>query len=105
MTLRPVVFHPGVEDDLASIYEHYEAFDSSLPGRFEARLDDQVERIEMFPESGAVLFEPYRRVLLKRFPYMAVYVVRNDRIDVLAVIGVRRDPESIEAAVSGRGDE
>lgn len=57
MTLRPVVFHPGVEDDLASIYEHYEAFDPSLPERFEARLDDQIERIGRFPESGAVLSE------------------------------------------------
>lgn len=36
---------------------------------------------------------------------MAVYVVRDDRIDVLAVIGLRRDPASIEATVSGRGDE
>lgn len=60
MTYRPVVFHPGVEDDLAP---------------------------------------------MKRFPYMAVHVVRDDRIDVLAVIGVRRDPASIEVTVSGRRDE
>lgn len=75
MTRRPVVFHPGVEEDLASIYDYYEAFDPALPGRFETRVGEQVERIEMFPESGAVLFESYRRVLLKRFPYMAVYLV------------------------------
>lgn len=68
MTRRPLVFHPGVEDDLAAIYDHYERFDPTLPSRFEARLDEQVERIEMFPESGTILFESYRRVLLKRFP-------------------------------------
>jgi hypothetical protein len=32
-------------------------------------------------------------------------VVRDDRIDVLAVIAVRRDPAWIEATVSQRGDE
>ena len=94
-----------MEDDIAAIYDYYEQFDPALPNRFEVRLEEQVERVEMFPESGAFLFESYRRVLLKRFPYMAVYVVRDDHIDVLAVIGVHRDPAWIEATVSKRGDE
>lgn len=59
----------------------------------------------MFPDSGAVLFEAYRRVLLMRFPFMAVYVVRDDRIDVLAVIGVRRDPDSVASTISERADD
>jgi hypothetical protein len=71
VTRLPLVFDPGVEDDIAAIHDRYEQLDPALPSRFEARLDEQVERIEMFPESGAFLFESYRRVLLKRFPYMA----------------------------------
>lgn len=105
MTSRALVFHPGVEDDLASIYDYYEAFDPALPGRFEARLSEQIERIEMLPESGAILFESYRRVLLKRFPYMAVYLVGEERIELLAVVSVRRDPEWIEATAAGRADD
>ena len=105
MNSRILVFHPGVENDLAAIYDYYEAFDPALPGRFEARLDEQVERIELFPESGPILFESYRRALLKRFPYMAVYLVGVDRIDVLAVVSVGHDPAWIEETVSGRSDE
>jgi plasmid stabilization system protein ParE len=56
VTRRALVFHPGVEDDLASILDYYETFDPALPSRFEARLDEQIERIELFPESGAILF-------------------------------------------------
>ncbi|MEQ6902900.1 type II toxin-antitoxin system RelE/ParE family toxin [Nocardioides sp. YIM 152588] len=104
MIPRSVVFHPAVEDEIAAIYAHYEQFDAVLPGRFEARLDEQVERLAMFPDSGAILFEDYRRVLLTRFPYMAAYVVRDDRIDVLAVVNVRRDPVWIEETVSGRAE-
>jgi hypothetical protein len=36
---------------------------------------------------------------------MAVYVVRDDRIDVLAVMGVQRDPAWVETMVAERGDE
>lgn len=99
-----LVFHPDVESDLAAIYAHYEQFDPSLPGRFEARLDEQVARLVAFPASGAPLFEVYRRVLLRRFPHMAVYTLRERRIEVLAVIDVRRDPAWIQATLTGRGE-
>jgi hypothetical protein len=35
---------------------------------------------------------------------MAVYLVGDDRIDVLAVVGIRRDPAWIEATIAGRAD-
>jgi len=44
-----------------------------LPSRFRTRLKEQADGLHTLPESGAILFESYRRVLLKRFPYMAVY--------------------------------
>lgn len=81
MTRRALAFHPGVEDDLAAILDNYETLDPALPGRFEAWLNEQIERLEVFPESGLILLESDRRVLLKRFPFMAVYVVGDDQID------------------------
>ena len=65
---------------------------------------EQVERIELFPESGAILFESYRRAPLRRFPHMAVYLVGDDRPELLAVVDVRRDPAWIEATIAERAD-
>ncbi|MGL5824046.1 MAG: hypothetical protein ACRCYU_04300 [Nocardioides sp.] len=45
MIQLPVVFHQAAEDDLAEIYVHYRQFDAVLLERFEARLDEQVERL------------------------------------------------------------
>jgi hypothetical protein len=44
-------------------------------------------------------------VLLKRFPYMVVYLVSKERIHVLALVSVRRDPAWIEETVAGRTGE
>ena len=104
MTQLPVVFHPAVVEDLAEIYAHYRELDAVLPRRFEARLGEQVERLGMFPESGAILFDAYRRVLVKRFPYMAVYRVGEERVDVLAVMKTSRDPSGIRSTVTERAD-
>lgn len=101
---RRLVFHPRVEEDLDAIVALYAPLDPGLPGRFRVRLLEQVERIELFPESGAILFESYRRALLKRFPYMAVYVVGDERLELLAVLDVRRDPAWIEATIAKRAE-
>ena len=105
MTARRLILHPGVEQDLVAIVGYYRERDPQLPARFRARFKDQLDRLVLFPESGAVLFDSYRRTRIHRFPYMAVYRVVDDRIDVLAVVGVRRDPAWIQATVSGRGDQ
>ena len=91
-------------EDLAEIYAHYRLFDPTLPERFEARLDDQIERLKVFPESGAIIFEVYRRVLVKRFPYIAVYRLADLRVDVLAVVNTSRDPSRIRSMVTERAD-
>ena len=54
MTARRLVFHPGVAEDVESILVYYAERDATLPGRFRGRLHEQVERIVLFPESGAV---------------------------------------------------
>lgn len=104
VTSRVLDFHPGVEVDRAANHDYYETFDPAPPSRFEAKPDEQVERMELFRQPGAILFESSRRALLKRFPYMAVYLVGVDCIDRLAVLGVSRDPARIGETVSGRSD-
>lgn len=68
MTQRHLVFHPGVEEDLESIVAYYAERDPALPGRFRARLKERADRLLMFPGSGAILFESYRRVLPSTVP-------------------------------------
>lgn len=104
MTRRRLVFHPDVEEDLDAIAARYALLDPALPGRFRSRVLEQVERIELFPESGAILFESYRRALLKRFPFMAVYLVGDDRLELPAVADLRRDPAWVEATIAERAD-
>lgn len=105
VTPRHLIFHPGVEEDLESIVAYYAERNPALPGRFRSRMKEQADRLLIFPESGAILFGSYRRVLLRRFPYMAVYIVSGEPIEVLALVNVRRDPAWIEATVAGRAAE
>jgi hypothetical protein len=55
VSARRLIFHPGLEDDLADAVAYYGEFDPSLAGRFGFRFLEHVERVELYPESGAML--------------------------------------------------
>ncbi|MGQ0625439.1 MAG: type II toxin-antitoxin system RelE/ParE family toxin [Sporichthyaceae bacterium] len=96
MTGHRLVFHPDVEGDLTAILDYYGSRDPALPARFRLRPAEQFDRLESFPESGAVLFDSYCRVILKRFPYLVVYLLEADQILVLAVVSYRRNPAWVQ---------
>ncbi len=97
-----LVYHPGAAADLEAIIEYFGGLDASLPARFRARFREQVDRLSEFPDFGALLFDEFRRVVIKRFPYMLVYRVRDAEVQVLAIVSFRRDPSWVRQAVSSR---
>lgn len=104
---RPrLVFHPEIADDLEAIAAYYRELDRSLPARFRIRVREQLDHLAEFQDSGALPFDDFRRVIVKRFPYMIVYRVVRDRVLVLAIISFRRDPNWIRYLASSRsGDQ
>jgi plasmid stabilization system protein ParE len=100
---RPrLVFHPGVVGDLEAIVAYYAELDGSLPARFRARFSEQVSRLAELPNSGAALFDDFRRIVIKRFPYLIVYRIEGEQVFVLAVVSFRRDPDWIRHIASSR---
>lgn len=91
MTL-PIALRPRAEADLDDAFRWYEA---RLPGLGEAFLrsvDACFARIQRHPEAYPEALPRVRRAPLRRFPYGVFYVIRDDRIDVLAVYHARRRP-------------
>ena len=105
MTQHRLIFHPGTEADIADIVGFYAQRDRALPAKFRARLSEEIDGVLLFPHAGMMLFEEYRRVQLRRFPFMVVYLVSDHTIYVLAIVHVRRDPAGIRADVAGRAAE
>jgi plasmid stabilization system protein ParE len=100
-----LVFHPEIVDDLGAIAAYYRELDRSLPARFRSRFREQLDRLTEFPDSGALLFGDFRRVVIKRFPYLLVYRIVSDRVFVLAIISFRRDPNWTRNLVSSRSTD
>ena len=103
MTWR-LSFHPEVWDDADDAARHYGEVDPRLAGAFVSELGTAFRFIRQYPKGAPVFHAPYRRVALRRFPYLVCYRVMDDGGDVrvLMVVSARRDPQTIRSMLAQR---
>ena len=70
-------------------------YETLSPGLGTAFLDEWarcLRRLLVHPQSGVVVDDDVRRLMLRRFPYALLYRHSRDVIRVLAVMNLRRRP-------------
>ena len=89
--MRLVVASPAARD----LYNAIEFYDDLAPGLGQDLVDAfdlALSQIREFPESGSPYLHNTRRTLLRRFPFSAVYRVKAEMIEVVALAHRSRKP-------------
>ena len=87
-----IVIRPAAEAELAEAYAWYEQQRPGLGDGFLLRVDACVSGIQRNPLLHPIVHRDVRRAFLRRFPYGVFYVPGEDRITVLAILHLSRDP-------------
>lgn len=96
----PISFGPLVADDIRDAMGYYNAVRPGLGDDFWAAFLDAQARIQATPKMHQVIWNNVRRRLMpRRFPYGVFYEVFDDRIEVIAVYHLRRNPAGWQARV------
>lgn len=103
MSLR-IRVSPEAQADLKGAYVWYEQAQEGLGEIFLDSVDQALNRVAEFPESGRIVDGDIRRVLTPRFPYGLSYVVDQDEIFVLGCFHLRRDPQVWTSRLPGSRD-
>ena len=103
MTVQ-VIVQPEAEADLAEAFGWYEEQRHGLGHELIEEAGYAFERIGESPLRWRARFRETRRVQLRRFPYVVLYVHRQDRIFVLGVLHERRDPKLFRARARTFGE-
>jgi plasmid stabilization system protein ParE len=88
-----LIVAPEAEQDLAEAYAWYEDRRIGLGEDFLDRVDASIEAIRRMPEMHAVVYENYRRSLVRRFPYAVFYAYEKNTVTVYCIFHTSRDPE------------
>lgn len=90
--MRPVRFHPAAQAELRHAVEFYEARAAGLGGEFEDEVESAVRRLAELPYTGSADEAATRRKVLRRFPFVLVYLIRAEDVVVVAVMHQRQRP-------------
>lgn len=77
-----------IDDALA----YYRAIDSSLSSRMVGEIEDALQLIQRFPQGWQPIDLGLRQRRLKSFPYVLVYGIGSDSIQVIAFANTHRRP-------------
>jgi hypothetical protein len=85
---------PQAEDEIREATRWYEARRSGLGLEFLGVIEDAMTRVTNTPLAWAEwqVNPRYRRMVLRRFPYLLFYEIRGDTVEFVAVAHARRRP-------------
>ena len=95
MTL-PVVFRRIARQKMDESIAWYENERAGLGLEFAAEIGESLNAISNGPEQFRQVRGEIRRAVLLRFPFTVHFVIEPDRIVVLAVFHVKRNPQRLE---------
>ncbi len=98
MTRRLTIL-PQAELDVGDATAWYEEQRTGLGGELLNELDSVVQRVVRSPFQFPEIKNDIRRALLRRFPYSVYFRVRNEIIQLIAVLHQHRDPRTWEKRI------
>ena len=86
-------FHPEAQTEFFKAIDYYEACEDDLGYDFAIEVYSTIQNILSFPAAWPVFEGDIRRCLTNRFPYGVLYSIESDRVFILAVMHLHRDPD------------
>lgn len=85
-------WHPEAIAEAAAAAGFYHDNQRELARRFINHLNEALDRIAIKPEIYREAEPGIRKIKLKTFPYAVIYRVKDTRIEIIAVMHIRRRP-------------
>jgi plasmid stabilization system protein ParE len=91
---RRLRFHPLVADDISAAIDWYESRSVGLGERFRWAVDARFDDVSASPEMFARAFDDadYRFARIPKFPYLVLFRVQPNAVDVVGLFHTATDP-------------
>lgn len=88
-----LIIRPEAQFDIQDAFEWYEFQSPGLGSEFVRAVDTCFSGIGRNPLAYQIIHKQARRALIRRFPYIILYVFDQDTVSVLACFHAKRDPK------------
>jgi len=85
-------FHSEAEAEYVAAAAYYAAVEAQLGQRFFDEIERLIQDVREQPDRFRLFDPPIRRHFSLQFPYAILYALREDRILIVAVMHMKRQP-------------
>ena len=89
----PIELHEAAETELWEAIDWYDAQKENLGKEFARELERIVKSISQSPNAFAKVEGEARKAVLRRFPYVLIFIVKDDIVTILAIFHTSRSPK------------
>nr|VFJ46118.1 MAG: ParE toxin of type II toxin-antitoxin system, parDE [Candidatus Kentron sp. DK] len=90
--MSAVCFDPDARAEFLAAIGYYEGCQPELGRRFRLAVEAELIRIREMPFGFRVLHAPFRRCLVRKFPYAIIFSIEPESIRIIAVAHTKRKP-------------
>lgn len=91
--MKSHTFHPEADEEYADAATHYANIAPELGGRFYDEIERLISEACAAPHRFRRIDGDVRRHLAGDFPYALLYIAEPDRVWIVAVMPLKRDPD------------
>lgn len=91
--MKTVNFHPEAEAEMIAAAVYYEGQQADLGKRFLITVQEAINNIRVNPFLYQAVHLDVRRCLTKTFPFGVLFRVLSDKIVIMAVMHLHRNPD------------
>ena len=92
--VKPIAISPAAAQDLDDAYSWYDRKKKGLGDRFLSSVNVTLQSIQRTPAGYQIVYQNYRKAVLRVFPYVIFYKEEESQISISAVFHTSRNPES-----------
>ena len=85
-------FEVHARQELRDALAYYDSLDAPLGERFRQEMERLISVLLKFPKAWPELSLSTRRCRTKRFPYALIYRIKEEEIEIVAVMHLSREP-------------
>ncbi len=90
---RRIYLLSAAVDDITQAVQYYNSQKEHLGERFLDELEKLFDILAAFPEIFPLKRKNYREAVMKKFPYVVVYTVEENKILIYALFHTHRSPD------------
>ncbi|MGI8654261.1 MAG: type II toxin-antitoxin system RelE/ParE family toxin [Pyrinomonadaceae bacterium] len=87
-----IIVRPEAAREVQEAFDWYQEKTEGLGLEFLRAADACLAGIQRSPFASPMMYQEIRRALLRKFPYILFYIVKEEQIIVLACFHAKRDP-------------